>query len=66
MNFVIWLQISLKNFKSIGVQTSLKECGITEDSLEILVENTFPINDKIGEYVELVCDDVREILKSSM
>lgn len=53
-------------FKSIGVQTSLKECGITEDSLEILVENTFPINDKIGEYVELVRDDVREILKSSM
>ncbi len=53
-------------FKSIGVQTYLKECGITEDSLEILVENTFPINDKIGEYVELVRDDVREILKSSM
>ncbi|BAK81311.1 iron-containing alcohol dehydrogenase [Candidatus Arthromitus sp. SFB-rat-Yit] len=53
-------------FKSIGIQTSLKECGITEDSLEILVENTFPINDKIGEYVELVRDDVREILKKSM
>ena len=53
-------------FKNIGIQTSLKECGITEESLEILVENTFPINDKIGEYVELVRDDVREILKKSM
>lgn len=53
-------------FKSIGVQTSLKECGITEDSLEVLVENTFPVNDKIGEYVELVRDDVREILRKCM
>ena len=58
---------SFKNFfKQIGISTSLKECGINEESLEDLVENTFVLGDVIGEYVQLRRDDVREILKMSM
>ena len=53
-------------FQKIGIETTLGECNITEESLDDMVENTFVSGDEIGEYVKLKRDDVREILRMSM
>lgn len=53
-------------FKSIGVPTALREYGITEDSLEQMVKNTYINSEIIGEYLILKAEDVKEILKMSI
>lgn len=54
-----------KFFKSIGVPTTLGECGINDERLEDLVDNMY-MGDTIGGYVKLNKDDIREILKMCM
>ncbi len=53
-------------FDEIGAPSSLGDRNISLESLDELVENTFVLDDTVGEYVKLFREDVREILKMSM